>query len=108
MGFPDPAVSTGFVHQLLSAHSNIVGPLVAAPDLLCRNDDWFPVAFAARHQGPDHSGRLVCQRDRGDLGRAPSKQLDEPRSLGAVARGTADDSHGPDYQHLAQVTITRP
>jgi hypothetical protein len=25
MGFPDPAVSTGFVHQLLSALSNIVG-----------------------------------------------------------------------------------
>jgi hypothetical protein len=25
MGFPDPAVSTGFVHQLLSALPNIVG-----------------------------------------------------------------------------------
>jgi hypothetical protein len=24
MGFPDPAVSTGFVHQLLSALPNIV------------------------------------------------------------------------------------
>src|SRR5262245_64885172 len=25
LGFPDPAVSTGFVHQLLSALSNLVG-----------------------------------------------------------------------------------
>ena len=32
LGFPDPAVSTGFVHQLLSALSNIVG--AASPPLI--------------------------------------------------------------------------
>jgi len=33
MGFPDPAVSTGFVHQLLSALLNIVGAAPRLPDL---------------------------------------------------------------------------
>jgi hypothetical protein len=33
MGFPDPAVSTGLVHQLLSALPNIIGIAVRAPDL---------------------------------------------------------------------------
>jgi hypothetical protein len=32
MGFPDPAVSTGFVHYLLSALPNMWTPLAAAPD----------------------------------------------------------------------------
>jgi hypothetical protein len=33
MGFPDPAVSTGLVHQLLSALPNMIGIAVRAPDL---------------------------------------------------------------------------
>jgi hypothetical protein len=32
-GFPNPAVSTGFVHQLLSALPNIVGAAPRLPDL---------------------------------------------------------------------------
>jgi hypothetical protein len=33
VGSPDPAVSTGFVHQLLSALPNIVGAAPRLPDL---------------------------------------------------------------------------
>lgn len=90
VGFPDPAVSTGFVHQLLSALSNLVGD--HSPCLvLC--DGRLPVAPAVRHQCPDHPGGLVGQRNRCHLGRSPRHQLHEPWPPGSIPLGIADDSH---------------
>src|SRR5689334_3102185 len=71
MGFPDPAVSTGLVHQLLSALPNIIGIAVRAPDSLCLHYCRFTIALAARHQRPHHASGLVREGDCGDFGRAP-------------------------------------
>jgi len=103
VGFPDPAVSTGFLHQLLSALSNLVG--VVAPCLvLC--DDRLPVPLPACHQCPDHPGGFVGKRDRCDFGRSPFHKLHKPWSPGSISLGIADDRHRTDHEHLAQIPIT--
>ena len=46
MGFPDPAVSTGFVHQLLSALPNIVDAACGCASFLRERHRWFEVTLA--------------------------------------------------------------
>ena len=53
MGFPDPAVSTGFVHQLLSALPNIVDAACGCASFLRERHRRFVVTLAVRHQCPD-------------------------------------------------------
>src|SRR5919112_1453010 len=108
MGFPDPAVSTGFVHQLLSALPNIVDAACGCALFLRERHRRFAVTLAVRHQRPDHPGGLVRQGNRSDLLRAPGKQLDEPPALSTVSLDMADHGHGADYQHLAQIAVARP
>src|SRR5262245_33002090 len=71
--------------------------------VLC--DDRLPVAFAVRHQCPDHPGGLVGKRNRCNLGRSPRHQLHKPWPPGPVSLGIADDRHRPDHEHLAQIAI---
>src|SRR5215203_3492643 len=108
MGFPDPAVSTGFVHQLLSALPNIVDAACGCASLLRERHLRFAVTLAVRHQCPDRPGSLVRQGNRSDLLRAPGKQLNEPPALGTVPLDMADHGHGADYQHLAQIAVACP
>src|SRR3954454_7810793 len=84
MGFPDPAVSTGFVHQLLSALPNIVDAACGCASFLRERHRRFVVTLAVRHQCPDRPGGLVRQGNRSDFLRAPGKQLDEPPALSTV------------------------
>src|SRR3954468_20128956 len=108
MGFPDSAVSTGFVHQLLSALPNIVDAACGCASFLRERHRRFVVTLAVRHQCPDRPGSLVRQGNRSDFLRAPGKQLDEAPALGTVPLGMADHGHGADYQHLAQIAVACP
>jgi len=75
MGSPDPAVSTGLLHQLPFALPKLVSATVAALCFAvslrrCRhglNDLWISIAFAADHQRPHRSGGLVGERDSRNL-----------------------------------------
>src|SRR3954471_16713860 len=108
MGFPDPAVSTGFVHQLLSALPNIVDAACGCASFLRERHRRFVVTLAVRHQCPDRPGSLVRQGNRSDFLRAPGKQLDEPPALSTVPLDMADHDHSADYQHLAQIAVACP
>src|ERR671916_2612326 len=108
MGFPDPAVSTGFVHQLLSALPNIIDAACGCASFLRERHRRFAVTLTVRHQRPDRPGGLVRQGNRSNFLRTPGKQLDEPRALSAVSLDMADHGHGADYHHLAQITVARP
>ena len=77
MGSPDPAVSTGLLHQLPFALPKLVSATAAALFLIrCLhsvgrhsrlNGLWISIAFAAGHQRPHRSGGLVGERDRRNL-----------------------------------------
>ena len=69
MGFPGPAVSTGFVHSLLSALPNLRSALQRRLFLCCQRTrgNRFAITFAACHQCPDDACRFIGQRDRRDL-----------------------------------------
>src|SRR5215204_4449317 len=108
MGFPDPAVSTGFVHQLLSALPNIVDAACGCASFLRERHRRFAVTLAVCHQCPDRPGGLVRQGNRSDFLRAPGKQLDEPPALSTVPLDMADHGHGADNQHLAQIAVACP
>src|SRR6516165_1948165 len=85
VGFPEPAVSTGFVHSLLFALPNLNGAI--AP-ILCRQRaryGGFAIAFAACHERPDDAGRFIGQRNRRHLCRAPLHQLDTSKN--GILRG---------------------
>jgi len=69
VGFPEPAVSTGFVHSLLSALPNFRGALQLRQFLrgLRPCSGRFAIAFAACHERPDDARHFVGQRNRRDL-----------------------------------------
>src|SRR3954465_2964003 len=108
MGFPDPAVSTRFVHQLLSALPNIVDAACGCASFLWERHRRFAVTLAVRHQCPDRPSGLVRQGNRSDFLRPPGKQLDQPTTLSTVPLDMADHGHGADYQHLAQIAVACP
>ncbi|WIW90254.1 hypothetical protein K3M67_19600 (plasmid) [Sphingobium sp. V4] len=76
MGFPDPAVSTDFMHQLLSAIPNIVDDERYIPCNL-----GFVIPFAVGHHPPGHKGMLVGERHGGYLELLARKQPHKPEPL---------------------------
>jgi hypothetical protein len=81
VGFPEPAVSTGFVHSLpfaLPNHSGAYKAPILCRDQICK--DRFAIAFSARHQRPDYARQFIGQGNRRDFGRAARYQFNEPRA----------------------------
>ena len=75
-------------------------------DLLSRERDRFPVAFAPGHDRPRHSGDLVGERDGCDLCRSSGQQRCEPRSMpGSMDFGIADDGQCAGREQAAQIAI---
>ena len=66
----------------------------------------FLIALPLGHHRPGHSGELVRQRDRRDLGRSASQQGREPGPMfSAVYFGIADDGERTSGEQAAQITV---
>jgi hypothetical protein len=107
MGSPDPAVSTGFVHQLLNALPNLVGAILRL-NSCGRSDRRFAIAFATLHRRPDHARVFVRERHCGDLGGPTRQKLQQSRFLGAVPLRKPDHRHRADDEHLSEVAVAGP
>ena len=107
VGFPEPAVSTGFVHSLLFALPNLSGAYKAP--ILCRDQickDRFAIAFSARHQRPDYARQFISQGNCRDFRRAARHQLNEPRAARSMPFGIADHRHRPHHKHLPEIAVS--
>jgi hypothetical protein len=73
---------------------------------LRRQRGGFLVALTLGHHRPRHSGDLVGERDRRDLGRPARQQRCEPGSArGAVDLGITDDGERASREQAAQIPI---